>query len=266
MSNDQTTSGEPQSEAAVHMAAHELDSKTDYAQYMLKSKGEMFSVFKGLVSHVAQISMIFNEGKDMVLTSLISYGDKGLVLDYGASSEMNRKVLEASKLFCVTQLEKVKVQFMLTGVDKIESNGRPAFSAALPESVLRLQRREYYRLPTPIVRPLQGVINYKLADGQLVQVKINVADISGGGFGLVGIPDKTPMEVGMEFTGVKIDLPEIGLATFNAVVRNAFEVEVRGGSAKAKRAGYEFVKLPGNVLTLIQRYIVKMERERKARE
>jgi c-di-GMP-binding flagellar brake protein YcgR len=266
MSDDQNSANDPQSEAATRRAALELDSKTDYAQYMLKSKGEMFSVFKGLVDHVAQISMIFNEGHDMVLTSLISYGDKGLVLDYGASPEMNRKAVDASKLFCVTQLDKVKVQFILTGVNKIEHSGRPAFSASLPESVLRLQRREYYRLPTPIVRPLQCVFPYKLPDGGLVQLKVNVADISGGGIGLIGIPDKTPMEVDMEFNGVKLDLPEIGLATFNLVVRNAFEVDVRGGSAKAKRAGYEFVKIPGNVLTLIQRYIIKMERERKARE
>ena len=37
-------------------------------------------------------------------------------------------------------------------------------------------------------------------------------------------------------------------------------------STVAKRAGCQFVDLPGQMLTLIQRYIIRVERERKARE
>jgi len=43
-----------------------------------------------------------------------------------------------------------------------------------------------------------------------------------------------------------------------------FETVSRTGN-KAQRAGCEFVKLPGPMLTLIQRYIIKVERERQAR-
>jgi c-di-GMP-binding flagellar brake protein YcgR len=49
------------------------------------------------------------------------------------------------------------------------------------------------------------------------------------------------------------------------MVRSVFEMTTRSGS-KSQRAGCEFVKLPGPMLTLIQRYIIKVERERKARE
>jgi c-di-GMP-binding flagellar brake protein YcgR len=44
-----------------------------------------------------------------------------------------------------------------------------------------------------------------------------------------------------------------------------FEITLRSG-ARIKRAGCEFVKLPGQMSTLVQRYIIKVERERKARE
>ena len=53
--------------------------------------------------------------------------------------------------------------------------------------------------------------------------------------------------------------------TGTIVVRSVFESVTRTG-VKSKRAGCEFVKLPGSMLTLIQRYIIKVERERKARE
>lgn len=256
---------DPQNDAATRMAAQVLDSSTDYQQYMLNSKGEMFGVFKVLVEKAAQVSMVFNQGKDMVLSSLLSYGDKGLVLDLGGSSDMNRKALEADKIFCVTQIDKVKIQFTLPGVATTESGGRPAFMARLPDGVLRLQRREYYRMTTPIVRPLKIAVPYKMADGALSMVVINVADISGGGIGLVGVPDKTPLEPGMQLANCKLELPEVGVAVINLEVRNKFETEMRTGG-KTKRAGCEYVKLPGNMLTLIQRYIIKLERERKSRE
>src|SRR3989338_9763015 len=107
----ETPSPTAQPTAAQKMAA-ELLSTDEFSQYMLNTKSEMFAVFRGMVEHVSQVTMFFNEGRDMVLTSMISYHDDGLYLDLGASTEMNRKAQEAQKLFCVTQLDKVKVQFI----------------------------------------------------------------------------------------------------------------------------------------------------------
>jgi c-di-GMP-binding flagellar brake protein YcgR len=249
---------------AIQKMAAELLSTDDFSQYMLNSKSEMFAVFRGMVEHVSQITMFFNEGRDMVLTSMISYNDNGIFLDLGASSEMNRKALESKKLFCVTQLDKVKVQFILRELKRVETKGGPAFFAAMPESVLRLQRREYYRLATPITRPLKCVFPFPASDGQRRVVEAHIGDISGGGLGIVAIPLDISLEPGLELS-CKIDLPEVGVVTGMVVVRSVFETVTRTG-IKSKRAGCEFVKLPGPMLTLIQRYIIKVERERKARE
>lgn len=47
-------------------------------------------------------------------------------------------------------------------------------------------------------------------------------------------------------------------------VRSVFDVATKSGN-RYLRAGLEFVNLPGTRLTLIQRYITRIERERKAR-
>ncbi len=244
--------------------AAELLSTDDFSQYMLNSKAEMFSVFRGMVEHVSQVTMFFNEGRDLVLTSLISYNDNGLFLDLGASPEMNRKALDAEKLFCVTQLDRVKIQFILRGLRRVETKGGPAFFAALPDSVLRLQRREYYRLATPIVRPLKCVIAFPAASGEPRMLEVQIGDISGGGLGIISIPLDIPLETGLQLT-CRIDLPEVGAVSGSIVVRSVFETVTRNG-IKSQRAGCEFLNLPGPTLTLIQRYIIKVERERKARE
>lgn len=237
----------------------------EYSQYLLRARSEMFTVFRGMVESVSQITMIFNEGQDMVLTSLVSYGDSGLVFEFGASTEMNKKALKASKLFCVTHLQKVEIQYILRGLKQIEVDGASAFHAAMPESILRLQRRENYRLTTPIVRPLKCKINLTAKDGSVYMVEAQVVDISGTGVRLAGLPNEMPLETGMEIPGCSIELPEIGSIETTLHLHWLAESVSRAG-ASSHRAGCAFVKLPRQMATLIQRYIFKIERERKARD
>ena len=251
--------------APTQKVVAELLPNDEFSQYLLRTKSEMFTVFRGLAEHVSQVTMIFNEGRDMVLTSLMSYGDDGLVFEFGASAEMNRKALKADKLFCDCQLEKVKIQFILRGVDQVEIDGRPSFRAALPDSILRLQRRENYRLVTPITRPLNCKLRFVAADGSSRLIEAHVADISGGGVCLVGLPLNLALETDMELPGCEIELPEVGSLTATLRLRWLTETVTRSG-ARAQRAACEFVDLPGPMARLIQRYIIKTERERKARE
>lgn len=236
----------------------------EYNQYMLRTPAEIQLVLRGLFEHVSQITVFFNEGQDMLLTTLAHVANDHLVLDYGPSAEMNRKALAADKHFCVTALEKVRIQFILRGFSQVEHEGRTAFRCVLPDELLRLQRREYYRLTTPIVRPLKCSIPIPRADGVYLH-EASVFDISGGGLGLSAPPEGIPFEAGMDFPGCRIELPEVGFVTGTLRIRSVFEVILRSGT-RLQRAGCEFVNLPGPMMTLIQRYIIKVERERKARE
>lgn len=259
----------PGADEAASLAAHahaveNLDDN-EYAKYLLQTRNEILPVLRGLVDHVAQITMFFNDGRDMVLTSPLRAEPDALLLDIGPSEETNHKALAAPRLFCVTQLDKVKVQFMLDGLTTVVEAGRPAFRAALPTSLMRLQRREFYRLPLPLTRPLAGAIEFTDASGQRQRLEVHASDISGGGIGLVGLPEDAPLEAGLALRLLRLELPEVGLVSGDLRVCSLATLTNRLGH-KSLRAGCEFVKLPGTMQTLIQRYIIKVERERKARE
>lgn len=243
----------------------ELLPTDEFSQYLLRSPSEMSSIFRDLAERVSQIAMVFNEGRDMVLSSLIKHSPGSLILECGANAEMNRKALQAGKLFCVTHLNKVKIQFIVPGVTATESAGRPAFRATWPDSVLRLQRREHYRLVTPIARPLKCKIRFPAMDGTAHLIEVDIADISCGGVCLTGLPSSLPLESDMEFSMCSIELPEIGSITATLRLRSLMGTVSRAG-VPGQRAGCQFVDLPGSMATLIQRYIIKTERERKARE
>ena len=58
-------------------------------------------------------------------------------------------------------------------------------------------------------------------------------------------------------------LPNEGLLVATLSVRTLFSVTTRNGS-RLVRLGCEFVDLPALRLTMLQRYITRVERERKA--
>jgi hypothetical protein len=256
---------ESQQGTATKDRTPELLEPSEYDQYLLHDHGEIIHVLRALNDKGCQITIFFNGGSDFVLTTLLSVGDGGVVLDHGADAELNRLALAADKLFCITLLDKVRVQFILRQLQQTSYEGRPAFKAGLPDSVLRLQRREYYRLTMPVMRRLGCQIPMTQPEGGTSLVDVDIVDISGGGIAIVAPPEEVRFEPDMEFLNCRIDLPEVGVVTANIRVRTVFDITLRNG-ARVKRSGCAFVKLPGGMATLIQRYIIRTERERKARE
>lgn len=235
-----------------------------YPQFLLRERAEILFVLKSLMNCRAQITAFFDEGKEMLLTAIVAVAEDHLILDPGPSRETNLKALAAPKHFCVTSLDKVRVQFILRGLVETEFGGRPAFRAALPEEVLRLQRREFYRLELPVMRPLYCRMPIPLPEGKLALHEAQVLDLSCGGVGLSAPREPLPFAAGMRFADCRLELPEVGFITATIEVRHLFEVTLRNGT-RLRRAGCAFLDLPGPQMTLIQRYIIKVERERKAR-
>jgi len=238
----------------------------DYTEYLLRSASEILFILRAVMSAGDHISVYFNDGHNFLLTTIVDLDGEAITLDVGNNAEINEQALVADRLFCVTTHDRVRIQFLLHGVRQVQFEGRPAFRAVLPETLLRLQRREYYRLTAPIARPLKCNIPFPSADGMTSRiVDVNVVDISGGGLAVMTPPEGMPFAPEMMFPDCRVELPEVGVLVATLQVRSLFEVTLRTG-AQVKRAGCQFLNLPGPMLTLVQRYILKVERERKARE
>jgi len=237
---------------------------SEYDKYMLRNPQEVRTLLRQLQERVTQLSVFCNEGQDMMLSVLLEAAPDHLILDVGPDEEVNRRVAVAERHYCIGQLDRVRIQFLLGPFTRIEFAGRPAFLAALPREVLRLQRREYYRLSTPIARPLKCRMPIPLPDGGMFIFDATVLDISVGGVGIVAPPEEIPLAPGQIVPDCRIELPEVGIIDGTLRICQLGVSFQRGNTRQ--RAGCEFVNLPGSQQTLIQRYIIKVERERKARE
>jgi c-di-GMP-binding flagellar brake protein YcgR len=244
----------------------ELEDGGSYSQYLLHSKTEIIFVLRALQQKGAMITVYFDHAKSFLLTSIVqlSSDNQYVYFDYGSNEEMNGKALLTDKLVFTTTLDKVKIQFSLTNLDKVAIDGRPAFRGLIPETLLRLQRREYYRLETPIASPLKCLVPLLQADGATKYLEATVLDISGGGIGVAVASDSQEFKRDNVFVNCKLNLPDEGELIATLLVRNSFQVTTKTGS-NYLRVGFEYVNLPGTRLSMIQRYITRIERERKAR-
>ena len=240
----------------------ELVSAADDNKYLIHSRTEIAHILRAIMQKNELVTAYFNYGHDFILTSIADV-DPGLgtvIIDCGANEALNEKILESAKVIFVTTQDRVRVQFVADKIESIQHNKRNAFRIKLPASLLKLQKREFYRLSTPVINPIKCII----PTTRHGRVNANIADISIGGIGIVGYPPEIEFEPGQVYDGCRIDLPDIGAVTVSMKIKSAFEITLKNGS-KTKRCGCEFINIPTSMQAMIQRYIIKLERERRAK-
>lgn len=233
----------------------------DHSKFLIHSKKDIQYILRAVMQKNELVSAHFDHGKHFMLTAILALDPEreSLVLDYGPDEVLNRKILESDKIILVTTQDRVKIQFAVDRIEPIRFNDRPAFRLKLPETLLKLQRREFYRLETPIANPLKCSI--PLEGGE--KIEVSVADISIGGIGVVFPQTDMTLEFGAIFKGCHFILPDIGTIVAALEVRTVFDVTLKNG-VETRRVGFQFVNPPANMQSMIQRYIIKLERERRA--
>ncbi len=246
----------------------ELLQADAHSSYLLHGKTDILYNLRSLMQKRGMLSAFIDASADSFLTAIlaISPDERYLILDAASDEAINRRVEVAEQLICITQLDKIKIQFATRQLQRITHEGHAAFRTPLPEVLLRLQRREYFRLTAANPHKLSCLIPI-IVDGEkrMISVEAAVLDISGGGLAVLVPPTETAFEPDMEFADCRLMLPEIGPIATSLRVRNLFRITNRDGSVML-RAGCEFIDLPASMASTIQRYILKTERERNARE
>ena len=244
----------------------ELIHADDEAKYVLRDAREILAVLRNLVGARALVSARLAPGNESVLSTLVEVAEDGssLLLDGSADALQNQRMERANALDCVTQLDKVRIQFLLRGQRLVEDGGSPGFRAAPPDALLRLQRREFYRLQVPLAHALSCLLRAEDLARKPVEVSARVIDIGAGGVAVVVPAGAAEFVIGGVLPACRLDLPEGDPIELNLEVRNLNRQTQRNGTEQL-RVGLRFAALPRTADTRIQRYIFKTERELNAK-
>ena len=252
-----------QTESVAHSVL--LDPET-FSQYLVSDRREIVRLMNALIEKRELVTAHIDGASSFITAVLAVTGDGGaVILDASPDERLNERASGDGELTCTARLERVRLQFPLSAVERCQHEGYLALRAPLPAAVLRLQRREFFRLAAPVAAPLMCTIALDDERGNKRSIPVKVLDISSGGVAVIVPPAELELAPGMEFNDCRLALPESEPLPVRIIVRNLFHIDRQNG-ARVLRAGCEFVGLSNNLMARIQRYIFKVERDRKARD
>jgi len=245
---------------AMHDA--ELENWHDYE---VQSRREIVSLLRQIGEKKQLIRMKIKGEADVCVTSILDVDlDAGVfILDRSINREQNDRIVRASSVMCEAYLDKIRILFSVSGVRDTQFMGSSALEADIPASLIRLQRREFYRMPTPVTNPVPALVPMPLDLGG-GNAMFPLADISCGGVALLDNKMMLNSTIGQTFTNCRIDLPDIGQVSTSLQVRNALDMTMLNNKT-SRRIGCMFVDISRANMAAVQRYITKLERERNAR-
>lgn len=248
----------------------EADSRFDPVpeadeRFTLRSRPEIVAVLRSLAKQNAMITVYFGQDREFILTSILAVNPdfNELVLDLGADTRANKLLLQAARLKVVGYDGRIKVHFSANHAEAAAHEGRSAFRVRIPGALVRLQRRDSYRVQLPTGNPIKAYLQpFAGQPGRLHEARL--ADISCGGVAMILTAVEFPIKVGQAYPACSINLPGVGTVSAAVEITYLSDVALKNGTSQ-RSAGCRFIKLPGPMQSMIQRYINKVERERHLR-
>jgi len=234
--------------------------------YQVDSRKEIIMLLKSLHEDRQLVNMIINDGTEVIVTALLKIDDENnsIIFDCASTESANQRLIEAPRVYFEASLNRIGIQFSSSSISRSTHLGMPTLCCTIPTSLIRLQRREYYRINTPITNPIHCLLNVPEENGGGV-IKLPLVDISCGGVALLDEKKVLNADFGTLYADSKIDLPGVGLISVTLQVRNAQNLLLLNQKS-SRRLGFQFIDLPKTILAQIQKLITKIERERNSRQ
>lgn len=246
----------------------EIDQPEVFSPFFVNQNTEIMSYLRALQERQSIVTIYLDDGRYFFQSLILAVdaAKEHLLVD-GANMLAIEQHVEAAKTVTLTaNLDKVKIQARLPAHDLTVANNGTALSAPIPTSILRLQRREYFRLDTPQANALSCQLVATLRDGSSQVLTLPLLNISGNGVSLTAPPTYAEsFSLGTIFPDCRLLIPGEGAFLVNLCVREAQASDDQNGQPNL-RIGCAFHALAPSPLAQIQRYITRQERERKARD
>lgn len=232
----------------------------DDARYHVDSDVEIAYVLRGLAKNKAVVTAHLAGTREFAVTAVLDVDVQAhtITLDASANQELNRRLMESSLVRFVSNDEGVRVQFQVSKVESALFQGRPALRITLPRSLHKMQRREFYRIPMPLLNPMRC----SMPHGPDETREMPLSDISLGGVCLVGEFGDEPPALGTILERCSIPLGKAGSLHIDLCVRNTYLVVLKNG-AHSRRTGCQFLAITPQQESMVQRYIISLEQQQR---
>jgi c-di-GMP-binding flagellar brake protein YcgR len=242
-------------EKAIHFRLTEDERRS---KYFLRKRQQIIAMLRELARKSTNLSAYYRNGQRFIPTSIVAVIPKQdiLTLERAASQLQHDEVLSEGSLFCVSKVDNVQLKFPLADIQESDSWGDTVYVAPFPDGIYRPQRRDFFRVSTPVLKPIVcSLIKHDIGAQKLTTVNISV-----GGICLIDPNPDHDYRLGELLCEVVLELSGFGTIKTALKVRNITRISRTNGE-KAFRIGCCFVDISMGDRTLIQRYLHKLQLE-----
>lgn len=235
----------------------------DEENYIVRNKKEILQILNQLKHDEASLKIAFNQNKEDYIAPIISIDvdNNAVFFDMTIDEVFNKRLLASDELFIMKDLG-VRIKWKTTQHTMSNLLDGNALRVEIPESVVRIQRRELFRLKTPMTNPLTCKIKVDnvFDANKKDNIHYELGDVSLGGVGLVVQKTLHPsIKVGAVFEECSIDFYNTGDTPVTLQVKNI--IPFTHNNTEKYRVGLEFVDLKRSTENTIHQYTYNLERE-----
>ena len=238
----------------------------DDSQYRVHSRREVISLLNNLMQRNQALTLLINQGPDSIMTLILDIDEQNntITIDAAKSNMMNELIVASNNLHFEALYNNIRLTFVANQAKAAINQVQAALIVPIPESMVRLQRRNAFRVTTPITKPLRCIFKVIKPDGTSAAIAANLSNISVGGVGLIDESLALDVTKGMIYKDCKLELSETTSINVNLEMRDSQQIKLPNGKV-VNRFGCSFVGLPNQTEATIQRTITQLERNQNAR-
>jgi len=235
-------------------------------EFRISSRMEMLSILQGIADRRARAALFYGGDQNFILTTLLDFNEHGLWLDVGPFPEENKRLLLSDKITFVSAHQHVKIQFPVRNIENDLFENGEAFYMRLPDYLLRIQRRESFRVDIPSSAHVKCIIPIPPENpgDPVIMHGVPIVDISGGGIGLLCDRHEAILLPNKTFSDCRISISNVGTLTETIEVR--FNIDLpTPNNVVHERVGCRFIRMDNKTNLLLQRHIARLQSDSLAR-
>jgi len=218
-----------------------------------------------LLRNKCLLTAYFGDNDDSFITTILDIHIKNnlLIFYHSPKEDLIEQLLNSSKITFKTVCLGVEVVFDTIRLAKIHHQGVSAFAVPIPASILWMERREFYRVKSPVSK--SSYCQLTLKDQEPINLKLY--DISLVGFSMLTDSKEVSdlMILYTSFEQCKLILADTGEDTISFEIRSKYIINPENLN-RIEKIGCKFTRITPAFENTIQRYMQQIERENRQKK
>jgi c-di-GMP-binding flagellar brake protein YcgR len=236
-----------------------MGSDDDLAEFRVTDPGEIRALLKQLMDGVVPLNLSASDGSAYTTTLwTVDPASSRVSFTADMTAHAVHDIVEADECVAVAYLDRIKVQFDVSGLVLVQGHKASVLQARLPPEIFRFQRRNTFRVRT--IERTAPTASFRHPGIPDMSLALRVLDVSIGGCALLQPANVPTLQPGAVIKGVRLSLDAETQIDAGLMLHHVTSTGAENGSV---RLGCEIVGMSPTAQRALQLYIDQTQKRRR---